>query len=204
MNIIAYGHVIIQGTEAQPIHIHSTDPAQKWGILRAKGECDKLLIEHAIIEDGMIMSYQTDNYFNHVEFKNKHKREWDNAVARFWYGKVHIENCKVTGNNQGEGFLLHNVQQPHIHHCSFLKVPDAIEYIDCKNGRINDNHFQDGGDDAIDQNSCWNTIIENNKIYHYQDCGMELGSEKFGSSDSLLVRNNLMVACKKGLSLIHI
>ena len=32
-----------------------------------------------------------------------------------------------------------------------------------------------------------------------KDCGMELGSENFGSSDSLLVRNNLLVGCSKGI-----
>ena len=199
VNIIAFGNVIIKGTKEQPIHIRSTDSTQRWGILRAKGDCKKLIIHHTTIEDGMVMSYMSDNHFDHVQFKNKHKLKWNDAVARFWYGKIHIENCRVTGNNQGEGFLLHNVQRPHIHDCVFTKVPDAIEFIDCKNGRINDNHFQNGGDDAIDQNSCFNTLIENNRIYHYKDCGMELGSEKFGSSDSLLVKNNLIVGCKKGI-----
>ena len=199
VNIIAYGDVIIRGTKEHPVHIHGSDPEHGWGILRAKGECDNLFIEHAIIEGGLIMSYQTNNYFNEVLFRNSRKLEWNEALARFWYGKVHLENCRLEGNNRGEGFLLHNVQEPHIHHCSFDKVPDAIEFIDCRNGRINNNHFQDMDDDAIDQNSCWNTLIENNRIFHVKDCGMELGSENFGSSDSLLVRNNLLVGCSKGI-----
>ncbi len=199
VNIIAYGDVIIRGTKENPVHIYPSDPEYGWGILRAKGECDNLIIQHAIIEGGLIMSYQTNNYFNEVTFKNQRKLEWNEALARFWYGVVHIENCRLEGNNRGEGFLLHNVQKPNIHHCFFDKVPDAIEYIDCRNGRISNNHFQDMADDAIDQNSCWNTLIENNRIFHVKDCGMELGSENFGSSDSLLVRNNLIVGCSKGI-----
>ena len=199
VNIIAYGDVIIRGTEEHPVHIHGSNPEHGWGTLRAKGDCENLIIEHAIIEGGLLMSYQTNNHFNRVLFKNSRKLEWNEALARFWYGRVHLENCRLEGNNRGEGFLLHNVQEPHIHHCSFDKVPDSIEFIDCKNGRINNNHFQNMADDAIDQNSCWNTLIENNRIFHARDCGMELGSEKFGSSDSLLVRNNLLIGCSKGI-----
>lgn len=199
VSIIARGNVFINGTEENPVIIKASDPKYGWGILRAKGECAQLTIHNAIIEDGQIMSYQTDNHFKNVQFKTQQQLAWNDAIARFWYGKVLIENCSIDGINRGEGFLLHNVQEPIIRNCSFRKIPDAIEYIDCGNGQIIGNHFQSMNDDAIDQNSCWNTLIKDNRIFDVKDCGMELGSEKFGSSRDLRVENNLIVGCKKGI-----
>jgi len=200
LNIIAYGDVIIRGTKNNPVHIKGTEESG-WGVLSAKGSCQNFIIHHAVIENGRITSYQSNNHFKNVLFKNNQPLVWNDALARFWFGVVLIENCTAEGINKGEGFLLHNVQHPDIRNCTFRKVPDAIEYIDCKNGQIVGNYFEKSNDDAIDQNSCFNILIKDNQIFDAEDCGMELGSEKFGSCDSLKVFNNLIVNCRKGINI---
>lgn len=200
VNILAFGDVFIRGTAEKPVEIKASDPKFGWGEFRAKGECDQFIIEHAFIEEGQLFSYRTKNHFKNVVFKNHQQLEWNDALARFWEGSVLIEDCWSLGINRGEGFLLHDVEKPIVRNCEFTKIPDAIEYINCNDGQIIGNRFLFMKDDAIDQNSCKRTLIADNKILYVKDCGMELGSEKYGSSDSLIVRNNLFVGCLKGIN----
>ncbi len=199
VNIIAYGSVLIKGTASKPVILKGSDAEFGWGKLWAKGECKELIIKHAIIENGQVMSYDTKNHFNHVHFKNNKQLKWDDAIARFWHGSVLIENCRIDGINKGEGFLLHNVEKPVIRKSVFTKIPDAVEYISCTDGKILENLFLFMKDDAIDQNACKRTLIKDNKILYTKDCGMEIGSENFGSSLDIEIYNNLIVGCPKGV-----
>lgn len=199
VNIIAYGSVLIKGTAEKPVVLKGSAAKKGWGRLWAKGECKTLTIEHAIIENGQIMSYDTKNYFNHVQFKTNEKLKWDDAIARFWYGSVLIENSRIDGINKGEGLLLHNVNKPIIRKSVFTKIPDAVEYINCNDGKILGNNFLFMKDDAIDLNGCIGTLIKDNQIFYTKDCGMEIGSEKFGSSSKVEIYNNLIIGCPKGI-----
>lgn len=194
--IIAHGNLTIEGTEEMPIKMIAEDPIDDHRIISAKSGCKVFTLKYTEVVDGLITSYSTDNHFQYVTFTNTRKLKWDDAVARFWFGKILIEDCTVDWNNQGEGFLLHNVQSPLIRNCTFSKVPDAVEYIHCKNGEIIGNHFENMSDDAIDQNHCFNTLIKDNTFFGVKDKALELGSERFGSSDSLFVINNLFVDCR--------
>lgn len=193
---VAHGNLFIEGTEDNPIKLIAEEPIEDHRIITAKSGCKIFNLKHTEVIDGLITSYSTDNHFRYVTFRNSKQLKWDDAVARFWYGSILIEDCNVEWNNQGEGFLLHNVQSPMVRNCTFDKVPDAIEYIHCKNGNIIGNHFQNMNDDAIDQNHCFNTMIKDNTFFNVKDKALELGSEKFGSSDSLFVINNLFVDCR--------
>lgn len=193
---VAHGNLTIEGTAENPIKLIAEDPIEDHRIITAKSGCKVFNLKYTEVIDGLITSYSTDNHFDHVTFSNSKQLKWNDAVARFWYGSILIENCIVNWNNQGEGFLLHNVQNPIVQNCSFDKVPDAVEFIHCKNGKILHNHFQNMNDDAIDQNHCFNTLIKDNTFYNVKDKALELGSEKFGSSDSLFVINNLFVDCR--------
>jgi len=197
---VAHGNLIMEGTEEKPIKLIAEDPIRDHRIITAKSGCKVFTLKHAEVIDGLITSYSSDNHFRYVTFKNKYKLRWNDAVARFWYGKILIEDCVVDWNNQGEGFLLHNVQAPIVQNCTFIKVPDAVEYIHCNNGKILGNHFQDMNDDGVDQNHCFNTLIKDNTFFNVKDKALELGSEKMGSSDSLFVINNLFVGCKVALN----
>jgi hypothetical protein len=193
---VAHGNLTIEGTEEDPIRLIAEDPIGDHRIITAKSGCKVFNLKHAEVEDGLITSYSTDNHFQFVTFRNSKQLKWDNAAARFWFGSVLIEDCIVEWNNQGEGFLLHKVHGPLIQNCTFDRVPDAVEYIHCQNGSIIGCHFQNMNDDAIDQNHCFNTLIKDNTFYNVKDKALELGSERFGSSDSLFVINNLFVDCR--------
>jgi hypothetical protein len=159
---VAHGNLIIEGTQEKPIKLIAEDPIADHRIITTKSGCEIFRLKHVEIINGLVTSYSTDNHFQYVTFRNDLQLKWNDAVARFWYGKVVIENCTVEWNNQGEGFLLHNVQSPLVQNCTFKKVPDAIEFLHCNNGNIIGNHFEDMNDDAIDQNHCFKTLIRNN------------------------------------------
>lgn len=197
---VAHGNLFIEGTEEKPIRLIAEDPIEDHRIITTKSGCKIFTLKHTEVIDGLITSYQTDNHFRYVTFKNSKKLKWNDAVARFWYGSILIEDCIVDWNNEGEGFLLHNVVEPVIQNCIFKSVPDAIEYLHCQSGKILGNHFQDMSDDAVDQNHCFNTLIKDNAFYNVKDKALELGSERFGSSDSLFVINNLFVGCRVALN----
>jgi len=197
---VAHGNLYIEGTEDEPIRLIAEDPIEDHRIIQTKSGCKIFRLKHTKVIDGLITSYLTDNHFQYVTFSNSQKLKWNDAVARFWYGKILIEDCLVEWNNQGEGLLLHNVQSPIVRNCVFKKVPDAIEFLHCKNGIILGNHFQDMNDDGVDQNHCFNTLIKDNVFINVNDRALELGSESFGSSDSLFVINNLFVDCKVAIN----
>ena len=198
---VAHGNLTIEGTEEAPIKLIAKDPIGDHRIIQGKSGCKELRIKHTEIENGLITSYLTDNHFQFVTFRNDQSLKWNDAVARFWFGKVLIEDCLIEWNNQGEGFLLHNVQAPVIRNNDFYRVPDAIEYLHCNNGIVSGNYFEGMNDDGVDQNHCFHTMIRDNIFYKVKDRALELGSEKFGSSDSLYVINNLFVDCKVAVNI---
>lgn len=201
INIVAYGDVIIKGTKEEPILIRAKNQDPGWGYLKLKNESKQFIIENTTIQDGTVTSYNSNNYFSNVHFINRQNLDWEWAAARFWFGKVLIENCTVKGVNKAEGFLLHDVNDAIVRDCYFETVPDGVEYISCARGEISNNIFRNGIDDAIDLNGCDGTIISNNNIQGYADAGMELGSENFGRSTDLKVVSNVVRECGIGIIL---
>ncbi|MEM9546364.1 MAG: right-handed parallel beta-helix repeat-containing protein [Bacteroidota bacterium] len=198
---VAHGNLIIEGTSDNPIKLIAEDPIEDHRIITAKSGCEIFTMKHVEVQDGLITSFMSKNHFRYVTFRNDQKLRWNDAVARFWFGSVLIEDCVVEWNNEGEGFLLHSVPAPIVRNNRFIKVPDAVEYIHCKYGSIIGNYFEGNGDDAIDQNHCFKTMIRDNQFYYVKDRALELGSENMGSSDSLFVINNLFVGCKVALNI---
>lgn len=201
INIVAFGDVFIKGTEEAPIMIRAKNQNPGWGYLKLKNEAKQFIIEHATIQDGTLTSFNSNNNFSNVRFINRQDLDWEWAAARFWFGKVLIENCSVKGVNKAEGFLLHDVNDAIVRNCYFETIPDGVEYINCDRGEISNNTFVNGGDDAIDLNGCNGTSIFNNKITGYADAGMEIGSENFGRSSNIKVDSNVIKDCKIGIIL---
>lgn len=193
--INANGDISIEGKPDSIIRLIVENPIGNHRIISAKGSCQNFLLGYTEITNGLVTSFQTKNYFHHVTFTNNQPLVWDDAVARFWNGSLVVEDCIVDWNNQGEGFLLHELTAPSIKNCLFKRVPDAVEYIDCTDGEIIGCWFENMNDDAIDQNHCFNTLIKDNVFYKVKDRALELGSEAFGRSDSLYIINNLFVDC---------
>ena len=199
--IIANGSIYVRGSKTKPIKLTGSQERISHRIIQVKWDAKEFIVEHSIVDNGMITSVANWNYLSEVEFINSKKLNWSDAVARFWSGNVLIENCVTKGNNRGEGFLFHDINKPIVRNCHFDKTPDAVEFINCFDGTITNNIFRDMSDDAIDQNSCHGTEISNNEFYNVGDRALELGSENFGSSHALNVRNNLFVNCSVAINL---
>jgi len=199
--IVAWGDITAIGTPEARIQLIAKDPIKDHRIIQTKSECKKLHVHHADIKDGVITSYMTDNHFKDVHFSNSKKLRWNDAMTRFWWGKVLFEDCVADWNNQGEGILIHKTQSPLIKNCTFNQLPDAVEFLHVKNGLITDCIFNNNNDDAVDFNHCFKSSIENCEFYNTRDCALELGSQKMGSSDSLTVKNCLFVDCKIAVNL---
>lgn len=201
INIIAFGDVTIKGTEEKPITIEGQSSVPGWGYFKMKNETKNFIMEYTTVKDGVFTSYNTNNYLNEVTFINNQNLNWQWAVARFWFGQVHIENCRITGVNKVEGFLLHDVNDPIIKDNHFDKIPDAVEFINCDRGEITNNVMMNSIDDGIDLNGCNNTVIKDNKISNYKNSGIEIGSENFGRSSNILVEENVIISCDIGFYL---
>ncbi|MEE9439852.1 MAG: right-handed parallel beta-helix repeat-containing protein, partial [Saprospiraceae bacterium] len=185
----------IEGTKQNPITLTAMEPIGNHKIIKTKLECEYFVMKHVSVINGLVSSYQTDNHFQNVIFNNDQLLEWNYAVVRTWFGKLLIEDCIINGINQGEGVLVHNCQNAVVRNCEFNKVPDAVEYLNCKNSSIYNNVFNDMNDDGIDLNNCHQVSIYNNEFYNVGDRGLEIGSENMGSSGALSIYNNLFSGC---------
>lgn len=198
--INAYGPVEILGTAEEPVMLNAMVPGLGWKQLKAKPGSDYIRMYHTVFNDGTMTSSADTVHFNHVTFNNNQHLAWDGAMARFWNARSFlIENNTINGSNRGEGILCHDVLNPVVKDSKFNQIPDGVEYIGSDQGRIENNVFEGGNDDAIDLNNCRTIIITGNQIFNYADCGMEIGSENFGSSEDIMVYRNIMVGCRKGL-----
>jgi len=194
------GNLLAVGTEDSLIRFNGDPDAPDQLILRLDWET-KFTLKHAVITDGLVRSVATENHLQHVQFYNSKSLKWNSALIRLWYGRMIIEDCQAYGNNKGEGILAHNMVEPIVRRCRFERVPDAVEYIDATDGEISSCIFIDNADDAIDQNSCFGTLISDNEFYDTHDRALELGSENFGSSKALRIDNNLFVNCSVAINL---
>ena len=200
VNIQVNGVLKIKGDSNNLASIKPLTPGVGWGEFLISIQVDSLIIENAFIEDGRFLSINTVNYFNNVTFVNNQNLQWNDAISRFIRGELKIENCNVQGQNKGEGFLVHSINNPQVLNCYFRAIPDAVEYLNCNNGRIGKCEFFDMNDDAIDLNNCYKTLVDSNLIVNVANRGMEIGSENFGSSTDILVYRNVLVNCEEGVN----
>lgn len=190
----------IKGDSENRAYIRPMNPGIGWGEFKIYSHVDSLVVENAFIEDGRFLSFNTINVFKNVEFVNHQNLVWNAAISRFIEGKLKIDSCKIYGSNKGEGFLVHSIDNPQITNSYFNAIPDAIEYLNCTDGRIGKCQFFDMIDDAIDLNNCYKTLVDSNLIVNVGNRGMEIGSENFGSSTEILVYRNVLVNCEEGVN----
>jgi len=199
VNIHALGDIFINGTQEEPVLLIPEIEGKGWGRINVRGPNVKLKIEHAIIIDGTIYSVGALVEMNYVDFINRQNLPWNGAIARIIRGSANIQNCSITGIKKGEGFLNHNMDSVYIYNCFFEAIPDAVEFININNSLIRKNTFFNIADDAIDLNHAENILIDSNFIFGVDDRGFEIGSEHFGSSKDIILKNNLVAHCKEGI-----
>jgi len=169
--------------------------------LESDEDQDIVVIAGSIITftaDGILVA-KGDLYV--LTFVNTKPLIWSDALIRFWNSPILIEDCTMIGINRGDGILVHDVEGPIVRNCVFYDTPDAVEYINCTNGIITGNKVYNSGDDGVDLNGCSDIEIRDNEFYGVKDRALEIGSESFGSSESILIDNNLFVECKIGVNL---
>lgn len=200
VDIRVYGAISIKGTKEFPVIMKGVDPVLGWGQIFVETPVDSLIVEHAIIENGRFLVMDCHTRFSDVHFENRQNLEWNHAIVRLFYGSLIVNECEIIGTNKGEGFLCHNIPNPILVNNYFERIPDAVELLNCTDGRVGKSIFRDMYDDAIDLNNCANTVLDSNIIYGILDRGMEIGSEGNGSSSGILVYRNLIVNSGKGIN----
>jgi hypothetical protein len=200
VNVQVEGVLIIKGDSNNLASVKPMTPGIGWGEFKIYIHVDSLHVENAYIEDGRFLSFNSVNHFNNVTFVNNQNLRWNDAISRFIGGELKIEECNVYGSNKGEGFLVHLIDNPQVLNCYFQEIPDAVEYLNCNNGRVGKCQFFGMNDDAIDLNNCYKTIIDSNLIVNVANRGMEIGSDNFGSSTDIFVYRNILVNCAEGVS----
>ncbi len=199
VNIRIMGVLLINGTNSEPVNLLPTIDSIGWGIIDINSPGSESSIEHAFITDGRIIAHDVCLSLNNVVFLNRQPLMWDGAITRVLGGSVVITDCRITGSGVGEGFLIHDMENPVVKQCHFQNIPDAVEFINVDNGLICNNVFTYLPDDAIDLNNCSNIIIDSNIIIAAEDRGMEIGSENFGNSENIMVSRNLIIGCNEGI-----
>jgi len=200
VDVFIKGVLRIKGDAENRVNVRPVNPGIGWGEFKIATHVDSLIIENAFIEDGRFLSYNTINIFENVEFVNNQNLAWDAAISRFIEGELNINNCKIYGSNKGEGFLVHSINNPQVLNSYFNAIPDAVEYLNCTEGRIGKCQFFDMIDDAIDLNNCYKTLLDSNLMVSIGDRAMEIGSENFGSSREIQVYRNVLVNCEEGVN----
>lgn len=200
VTIHVYSNLHIIGNKEAPVKISPIDEKLGWKEFYLYEGADSLVMKHVLIKNGRFKVYKRNVVYDHVQFINNQKLEWNHAISRFFHGTLSISNTSIVGVNKGEGFLCHDIDGLEIYNCEFEGIPDAVEYLNCNDGFIRKSRFKDMRDDAIDLNHCSNIIIDSNIIYNVWDRGMEIGSEHFGSSHNILVSKNIVYNCKEGIN----
>lgn len=193
--LVVDGDMIIEGTELEPILITGSQERVSHRVIQIRWAAEEFIMKHVEVNDGLITSVADWNHIANVNFYNTKPLLWSDALIRFWSSSLLLEDCTMTGINKGDGVLCHDMDAPVVRNCNFFQTPDAVEYINCNNGLITGNIFRDCGDDGVDQNGCFRTVISNNEFYNISDRALEIGSENFGRSDSIQIVNNLFVDC---------
>jgi len=194
--LTAYGNVSIVGTADLPITLISEDDTEDHLILESWESSETFDLKHTNVINGLVKTHGSVCHFRNVNFSNDKDLEWNSAAARFWGGEVLLEDCTIDWNRKGEGFLVHGIYQPIIRNCTFKKVNDAVELIDCQDGVVRGCTFLSNSDDAIDLNDCDNILLTNNEFFGTQNRAMEIGGDVGGNSINIKIINNLFVDCK--------
>jgi len=179
----------------------STDTISHTIIQHYNDDNGVFLMEHTNIHNGIMVTSAVENEFKNVHISNDKELVWDDASIRIWLGTFLFEDCSISSNNSGEGLLVHNVEAPVVRNCTFYQVPDAVEYLCSNNGIIANCIFRDMADDAIDNNDCHRTLIENNEFYNVKNRALEIGSDGFGPSTEIMVYNNVFSGCHIGINI---
>jgi len=201
--IKVFGGVDFKGSKENQIYIGPDKPNSFFHSIYFYSSTFSNKIENTTISEGLLNSKYSSVSLNSVEINiNKRPMQFGTkrpSVVWVWHGDVSINNLTINGNGKGEGINI-NWAKSSVLNSRFYNTPDAIEFINVRDGKISNNLVQDSPDDAIDLNACEDVLISHNTLVNSADKGISVGAEQYGKSSNIRVYDNYVLGNKIGLS----
>lgn len=192
-NIFVSGDINMLGSKYSPIFLMPEE--NEWGSIYIVSKTGKSKFKYVNFINGAFRSKFEDVEMNHIYFDGRNKTlvNGEDRQSLIWinYGKFFLSNSYIIGSGLGEGMNI-NYAETQVDNSYFKNFPDAIELIDVSKGIVRNNIVINSPDDAIDMNGCSNIIIENNLLLNNRDKAVSIGTEQYGPSTNIIVRNNLI------------
>ncbi len=203
--IIVQGVLKVEGQKNNPVVFRPADSLKFWGGIEFDFPSGPSSIDYAEFKNGRVIGNKVDLEISNSKFCNNLSLNVFDAVIRVFGGSIIVSNCIFTGNDTGEGILVHELANSPaiVKDCEFYGVSDAIEFLHVKNkGKIVNNKIFNIGQetgDGIDFNGCDSILIEGNAFVNIRDYGCEIGNDKYGPSKRIRIRDNIFVNCYRGI-----
>ena len=201
--IKVFGGIDFKGSKENQIYIGPDKPNNFFHSIYFYSSPFLNKIEHTTIFEGLLNSKYSSVSLNSVQINiNKRPMQFGTkrpSVVWVWHGDASINYLTINGNGKGEGINI-NWAKSSVLNSRFYNTPDAIEFINVRDGEIANNLVQGSPDDAIDLNACKDVLISHNALVNSADKGISIGAEQYGKSSNIRVCDNYILGNKIGLS----
>lgn len=193
-SLISYGGIIAKGTKDDPITFTALDPDKPWGVVGLAQQDASGDFEYCIFENGNDAYTKNDIYFS--------------GMLSSYYGNLRLVHSIIRNGNSKSGDDGVNVKYSRatITHNLFSKNKfDALD-LDFVNKKsiVENNTFENNGNDGMDISGTSGLIIKNNTIRKSGDKGISVGEK----SDITILNNTIeetqMGIAVKDTSVAHI
>ncbi len=203
VNIINYGNIYAKGNPTDSIWF--IPQKTTWGEFYSHDPNCNLEFDYCYIKDALFRSTYTNVSFSNCTYILHHKSLTQDGIrtailwsyrGTFSMNHCYFENKLIT---TGEGMAIEQAQTS-IRHSVFKQMADAVEFLNVNDGIISDNIIINSPDDAIDMNGCSNILIKNNILINNKDKAISVGTEQYGPSFNIDIRNNFIINNNCGIS----
>jgi parallel beta-helix repeat protein len=181
ISIIAYGKVIAQGTEEEPIQFVPLTE-KPWGAIALQGEGSKgSIFSHCVFEGGSGAKYRLVHYTGMLSTYNT---------------QLKITDCSFRKNKVEDDAFNAKFSDVEMTRSDFEDTfGDAVDF-DFSTGFIIDSHFVNSGNDAIDIMTS-DILIAHNTLDGFGDKGISVGEKSSPSiEDNYITNGNIGIAIK--------
>jgi len=203
IEVVVKGGLNLMGTPENKIDIRPIEPKGYFHSFNFYKSPHYNVIQHTNFKDGLLNSKYSTVSLNNASFEivNRPMQFGDKrpAIIWTWHSDISIDSVRLIGNKKGEGINI-NWNKASVRNSYFYNTPDAIEFINVKEGEILNNFVLNSPDDAIDLNGCENVLIQGNTLANSKDKGISIGAEQYGKSVGIILKNNYVFGNKIALS----
>lgn len=191
-----FGGIHAAGAESSPVVFRPDNGLLYWDTIHMANATSLCAFSHVQIINGRLNGLHSHIVLDQVYQYNSKILHWTDGLFTTFGGSVNVTNSSFISNNSGEGLIFSTPQSAVVTNCYFYKTPDAVEFLHCAGGLVQNNIIINPADDGIDFDNVHNSVIEGNVIYSAFDCGITLDH----CSDITIV-NNLVVSSKHAINL---